>query len=163
MAGRIKDRWHRPTAVFAEVGKGEIKGSVRSIAGVHIRDVLANIAAEYPSMLQKFGGQCLAGGLSLRKEDFEPFSECFEKEVQRWLQPENLEGVVWTDGTAPLKECDWRFVEMLKHAAPWGQAFPAPLFDDVFEIVEQHVVGGRHLKLSLCLRGSQEIFPSGVV
>jgi single-stranded-DNA-specific exonuclease len=149
LAARIKDRLHRPVIAFAPANGDEIKGSARSVAGLHIRDALEACATRYPGLLQKFGGHAMAAGLSLRRADFETFSAAFDAEVCHHLDEADLRGRLWTDGELSAEELALDFAETLRHAGPWGQGFPEPLFDDRFEVVGTRVVGDKHLKLTL--------------
>jgi len=149
LAARIKDRLHRPVIAFAPAGGDEIKGSARSVAGLHIRDALDACAARHPELLQKFGGHAMAAGLSLRRTDFAAFCAAFDAEVCRHLDEADLHGRLWTDGELAADDLVLDFAETLRHAGPWGQGFPEPLFDGRFEVVGTRVVGEKHLKLTL--------------
>jgi single-stranded-DNA-specific exonuclease len=133
---------------FARSDSGELRGSARSIPGLHIRDAFDNIAANHPGMLVKFGGHAMAAGLTLAHEDLYRFASAFDEEARRWLGPDQLEQVVMTDGELGEEPSVPLFRSILS-AAPWGQGFPEPVFDAAFEILEQRIVGGRHLKLKL--------------
>jgi single-stranded-DNA-specific exonuclease len=147
LASRIKDQVHRPVIAFASAGDGDIKGSARSVPGVHVRDVLDAVAARHPAMIRKFGGHAMAAGLSLPLEQFADFQEAFAAEVARHLTEDDLHGVLHSDGELHETELDLELAEMLRNAGPWGQGFPEPLFDGHFEVLEQRIVGERHLKL----------------
>ncbi len=149
VAGRIKDQVHRPVIAFARTEAGEIKGSARSVSGVHIRDCLDAIAARYPLMLQKFGGHAMAAGLTLREEAFEAFAAAFADEVSRHLSEDDLCTELVTDGEIPARDLTLEFAELLRAAGPWGQGFSEPMFDGSFEVVSARIVGERHLKLNL--------------
>lgn len=151
VASRIKDRVHRPVIAFAPAGPdgAEIRGSGRSIPGVHIRDVLAEIAARRPGIFRKFGGHAMAAGLTLARDRLEEFTQAFEMEVENRLAGLDLEHAVHTDGTLEAHELDLDMAEALRQAGPWGQGFPEPLFDGEFEVAGSRVVGERHLKLVL--------------
>lgn len=149
LAARIKDRLHRPVIAFAPATGDEIKGSARSVAGLHIRDALEACATRHPELLQKFGGHAMAAGLSLRRADFAAFSAAFDAEVCRHLDESDLHGRLWTDGELAADDLVLDFAETLRHAGPWGQGFPEPLFDGRFEVVGTRVVGEKHLKLTL--------------
>lgn len=149
LAARIKDRLHRPVIAFAPATGDEIKGSARSVAGLHIRDALEACAARHPELLQKFGGHAMAAGLSLRRADFTAFSAVFDAEVCRHLDEADLHGRLWTDGELAADELALDFAETLRHSGPWGQGFPEPLFDGRFQVVSTRVVGKKHLKLTL--------------
>jgi len=149
LASRIKDRLNRPVIAFAKADKGEIKGSARSIPGVHIRDVLSDIAVAHPKVLQKFGGHAMAAGLSIQLHDYPVFSLAFDKAVERRLQEIDLDQKVYSDGELNDAEMTIGFCELLKNAGPWGQEFPEPLFHGVFDVVQSRIVGQQHLKLVL--------------
>ena len=151
LASRIKDRLHRPVIAFAPGESGEIKGSARSITGVHIRDVLSEIAAAHPQMLNKFGGHAMAAGLSLKLQDYPHFALLFSETVASKLEQIDLQQKVWTDGQLDEQHLTQTFAEQLQQAAIWGQAFPEPLFDGVFEIIQCRIVGQQHLKMVLRL------------
>ncbi len=149
LAGRLKDRLHRPVIAFAPGIEGEIKGSARSVAGLHIRDALDAIATRHPALLQKFGGHAMAAGLSLRREHFEDFRLAFDEEVGRHLSEEDLQGRILSDGSLVGDELVLDTAEAIRHGGPWGQGFPEPVFDGRFEVLDRRVVGERHLKLVL--------------
>lgn len=154
VAGRLKEKFHRPSIVFAsgsDMNNGqsdtEIKGSARSIPGLHIRDLLEYISAQHPGLISKFGGHAMAAGLSIKADDFKLFNELFSKYAKEWIKPEDLEGVILSDGALPIESFNLDFAQMLRDAGPWGQNFPEPIFDDEFSIVQQRIVGEKHLKL----------------
>jgi single-stranded-DNA-specific exonuclease len=150
LASRIKDRFHRPSIVFADADDGgTIKGSARSIPGLHIRDALDLVAAQNPGLLSKFGGHAMAAGLSLRREQFAEFERAFDAVVRAQLQPEQLTAVLWSDGELPPAQMTLATADQLRDGGPWGQHFPEPLFDGEFLLVQQRLVGGRHLKMVL--------------
>jgi single-stranded-DNA-specific exonuclease len=149
LASRIKDRYHRPVIVFADAGDGQIKGSARSIAGLHIRDALDAVATRYPHLLQKFGGHAMAAGMSLSRENFAAFSAAFDEEVRRQLLPEDMAAKVMSDGELQAHDFNLELVELLRGAGPWGQHFPEPLFDGEFFLIQQRLVGEKHLKMVL--------------
>lgn len=149
LASRIKDRLHRPVIVFASSGKDEIKGSARSIPGVHIRDVLSDIAAEHPKLLSKFGGHAMAAGLSLKMHDYPLFALAFDERVRKRLTSVDLELKVYSDGELSENDLSIEFASLLQNAGTWGQAFPEPVFDGVFDVIQSRIVGQRHLKLVL--------------
>ncbi|MFT4676444.1 MAG: single-stranded-DNA-specific exonuclease [Patiriisocius sp.] len=148
VASRIKDKLHRPVVAFAKVSDTELKGSARSISGLHIRDAFAEIATRYPSMLVKFGGHAMAAGLTLNVSDLDKFRLAFDDVAKRLLSDDELTAAVITDGELqePLTVELGRSLGLV---CPWGQGFPEPLFDGEFEIVSQRIVGGRHLKMRL--------------
>ena len=151
LASRIKDQYHRPVVAFAQEQEGLLKGSARSVDGVHMRDLLERIASKYPDLIIKFGGHAMAAGLSLREADFTRFQDIFAAEVDAWLDSALLQGVIWSDGELSQKELTLDTAQMLKNAGPWGQGFPEPLFDGEFKILQQRLIGAQqnHLKLLL--------------
>lgn len=148
VASRIKEKSHRPVIAFAPADDGELKGSGRSVPGFHLRDALDAIATGHPGLLLKFGGHAMAAGLSLLESDYECFKEAFDQEVRRTLGEAKIEQVVMSDGeiTEPVTV---QLAKEIERAAPWGQGFPEPEFDGKFEILDQRIVGERHLKLLL--------------
>ncbi|MEZ5540889.1 MAG: single-stranded-DNA-specific exonuclease RecJ [Pseudomonadota bacterium] len=149
LAARIKERVHRPVIAFARSAAGEIKGSARSIPGLHIRDALDAVAARHPALIRRFGGHAMAAGLTLAERDFTAFAAAFDAEVSRHLGADDLDCVLYSDGTLTEEEFSLTTAQTLRDAGPWGQGFPEPLFDGEFTILEQRVVGERHLKLVL--------------
>lgn len=149
LASRIKDQLHRPVIAFAPAGKDEIKGSARSIPGVHIRDVLADIAAAHPKLLSKFGGHAMAAGMSLKMHDYPSFALAFDEMVRKRLADVDLEQKIYSDGELAEQEMTIEFADMLQNAGTWGQEFPEPLFDGFFDVIQSRIVGQRHLKLVL--------------
>ena len=149
LASRMKERYHRPTIAFASAGEGVLKGSARSVPGFHIRDALDAVAAKHPELISKFGGHAMAAGLSLPAENFPAFAEAFDTEVRRQLNEEDLTGRLVSDGTLAVEEFHLELARALRNAGPWGQHFPEPLFHGVFQLVEQRIVGERHLKMVL--------------
>ena len=156
LASRLKDKFHRPTIVFASNdagGVGELKGSGRSISGLHLRDALDLIDKRHPGLITKFGGHAMAAGLSIPAGRHEEFSLAFEAVVRELIDPADLEGVIETDGELELSEHSYALAEQLDHAV-WGQGFPAPLFTALFDVSAQRVVGEKHLKLKLSREGN---------
>ncbi len=153
VAGRIKELYHRPTIAFAVAGADELKGSGRSIPGVHIRDVLDSVAAREPDLLSRFGGHAMAAGLTLRAADYPRFAAAFDAAVAASVAPEVLMQVLYTDGALAAADMTLELARLLANAAPWGQAFPEPLFDGVFEVRQRRVVGENHLRLDLACGG----------
>ncbi|MGR9037485.1 MAG: single-stranded-DNA-specific exonuclease RecJ, partial [Gammaproteobacteria bacterium] len=149
LASRIKDRLHRPVIAFAPAGKDLIKGSARSIPGVHIRDVLSDIAAAHPKLLSKFGGHAMAAGLSINMHDYPPFALAFDEMVRQRLKDIDLEQKILSDGELTEQEMTVGFAELLQQAATWGQGFPEPVFHGTFDVIQSSIVGQRHLKLVL--------------
>ena len=149
LASRLKDRYHRPVIAFADAGEGEIKGSARSVSGLHIRDALDSVAAANPGLISKFGGHAMAAGLSLPAEYFEAFRDAFDREVRRQLSAEDLTGRLLCDGELQVQEFNLQLAAALRDAGPWGQHFPEPGFHGQFNLVQQRLVGERHLKMVL--------------
>ncbi|MEK8090877.1 single-stranded-DNA-specific exonuclease RecJ [Thermithiobacillus plumbiphilus] len=149
LAGRVKEQCHRPVIAFARVADDEIKGSARSIQGLHMRDALDAVAAKHPGLLAKFGGHAMAAGLSLRLIDLPVFADAFDAQVRSMLRPEDLQQVLETDGPLAADELSVETAMLLRAAGPWGQGFPEPLFEGVFDIVDFRVLKEKHLKLSL--------------
>ncbi|MCK2149250.1 single-stranded-DNA-specific exonuclease RecJ [Marinobacter alexandrii] len=150
LAARIREQTNRPTIAFASDDNGEdIKGSARSIPGLHIRDVLAAVDARHPGMLKKYGGHAMAAGMTLAQSDLDAFSEAFDRVVRNTLVAADLEAAITTDGPLALDELRLETATLLKRAGPWGQHFPEPIFDGEFRVVSQRVVGENHLKLVL--------------
>ncbi|WP_372971291.1 single-stranded-DNA-specific exonuclease RecJ [Marinobacter sp.] len=150
LAARIREQTHRPTIAFAPDDNGEdIKGSARSIPGLHIRDVLAVVDARHPGMMKKYGGHAMAAGMTLSRDDLDAFSEAFDRAVRDTLRAEDLEAAITTDGPLSPDELHLDTATLLKRAGPWGQHFPEPLFDGNFRVVSQRIVGENHLKLVL--------------
>ena len=149
LAGRLKDKLHRPVIAFAAVNDNEIKGSARSVSNVHIKNVLDNIAAKNPGLISRFGGHAMAAGLSLKRENLETFSIEFTKEVEKHLTLEDLHGIIYTDGELPEEYFHLKTAELLQAAGPWGAGFSEPVFIGEFTLSGQSLVGKKHLKLAL--------------
>ncbi|PKM23821.1 MAG: single-stranded-DNA-specific exonuclease RecJ [Gammaproteobacteria bacterium HGW-Gammaproteobacteria-13] len=149
LASRMKERYHRPTIAFADAGEGVLKGSARSVPGFHIRDALDAVAAKHPQLISKFGGHAMAAGLSLPQANFAAFAAAFDAEVRRQLCEDDLTGRLLSDGALSIEEFHLPLAKELRNAGPWGQHFPEPLFHGVFQLVQQRVVGERHLKVVL--------------
>ena len=149
LASRVKDRLHRPVIVFADGDDGQVKGSARSISGVHIRDVLDAIASRYPGLITKFGGHAMAAGLTLERKNLDAFRLAFDEEVARHVGDDELGRVILSDGELQAQDLDLPLAQLLREAGPWGQAFPEPVFDGEFELIAHRVVGEKHLKMTL--------------
>jgi len=170
VASKLKDRLHRPVIAFApasieECGEGSplldpgaqevhtsdaiLRGSARSIAGFHIRDALAAIDARHPGLIERFGGHAMAAGLSLKACDYPRFAAAFDAIARELIDAEQLQAVVYTDGELPVGALSLPLARQLRHAGPWGQAFPEPLFDNLFECASWKVMGESHLRLQL--------------
>lgn len=148
LASRIKDRFHRPVIAFARGNPGELKGSGRSIAGLHLRDALDLVAKRRPHLLQKFGGHAFAAGLTIREDHFPEFAAAFEEVARSLLSPDDLDRVLHTDGTLEPAEMTMELAQKMSEQV-WGQGFPQPSFSDEFTVWEQRVVGEKHLRLRL--------------
>ncbi len=157
VASRIKERYHRPVIAFADAGNGELKGSARSVPGLHIRDALDALATRHPELLSRFGGHAMAAGLSLRRDHLEAFGRAFDQEVRRHLSPADLHGEILSDGSLEAGQLSLEMAQLLRDAGPWGQGFPEPLFDGEFRVLSQRIVGERHLKLQLAADGGQPL------
>ncbi len=147
LAARIREKYHRPVIAFADAGDGMIKGSARSVPGLHIRDALDRLAAGHPGLLHKFGGHAMAAGMELREADFERFADAFDAVVRSELGAVELQGEILSDGELPAGLLCLELAQTLRNAGPWGQHFPEPVFDGEFIIRQQKLVGGHHLKL----------------
>ncbi len=177
VAGRLKEKYHRPCIVFAKgcdakgndddssdfsppefssvkVEQQEIKGSARSIPGLHIRDLLEHIDSQHPNLILKFGGHAMAAGLSIKQQNFDKFQHVFNELAGKRLKKEDLQNIILSDGELTLNHLTLTFAEQLREAGPWGQNFPEPLFDDTFAIVQQRIVAEKHLKLVVEKQGS---------
>lgn len=150
LASRLKDRFHRPTIAFAiSDNQDEIKGSARSISGLHIRDVLDNIAANHPQLIIKFGGHAMAAGLTIKRDNYFLFKSIFETEINKHVSINTLQQCIYTDGDLLPEYFNIETADLLQKSGPWGQGFPEPIFDGYFEILDQHLVGKKHLKMIL--------------
>jgi len=152
VASKLKERLHRPVIAFAPASEDmteELRGSARSIAGFHIRDALAMIDARHPGLIERFGGHAMAAGLSLKTEDYARFAEAFDAIAREWLDEDHLQAVQLTDGELPPGAATLELARQLRAAGPWGQAFPEPLFDNLFECASWRVMGEKHLRLNL--------------
>lgn len=157
LASRIKDRLHRPVIAFADGDPGQIKGSARSIPGIHIRDILDAVATRHPGLISKFGGHAMAAGMTLLRDDYERFSAAFTEEVARHTEDLELQAVIESDGELTEPDFSLELATALRYAGPWGQHFPEPVFDGRFDVVSQRLVGERHLKLVLCVAGGRQV------
>ncbi len=149
LASRIKEKYEKPVIVFAQTNANEIKGSARSIESVHIRDAIANVASQCPNLIAKFGGHAMAAGLTLRKENFAEFSQLFNEAVQKNYQADLPTGQILSDGELLPADLTLAFAELLNQHGPWGAGFSEPIFDGEFDVVSQHLLQGRHLKIML--------------
>ncbi|QEQ61118.1 single-stranded-DNA-specific exonuclease RecJ [Haemophilus influenzae biotype aegyptius] len=151
VSSRVKDQYHRPVIAFTQDSEGILKGSARSIEGLHMRDVLERIHSQHPNIILKFGGHAMAAGLSIREEYFADFQHLFNQTVADWLDEEHLQGVIWTDGELNSNEFNLETAELIKSVGTWGQGFPEPCFDGEFKILDQRAIGQNknHLKMLL--------------
>jgi single-stranded-DNA-specific exonuclease len=149
VASRVKDRIRRPVIAFALAGDGQLRGSARSVPGIHIRDVLANLDARHPQLIAKFGGHAMAAGLTLEHARLDFFARAFDEEVAAWAAQCGPSDAIETDGELTVEEIALETAHALRAGGPWGQAFPEPCFDGVFAIRSARVVGDRHLKMWL--------------
>ncbi len=155
VAARLKERFHRPTIVFAKANENELKGSARSIVGLHIRDALDLIATRYPDLINTFGGHAMAAGLSIHAGKFASFASIFDQTIKELVSEEQLDAILLSDGELKEEELSLDIAELLFRAGPWGQGFPEPIFDGVFTVNNHRIVGERHLKLSLTPTGGK--------
>lgn len=149
LASRIKQHLHRPVIAFAPAADGRLRGSARSVPGLHIRDVLERVSSRHPGLVVKFGGHAMAAGLTLQPGDFERFRTAFAAAVAEVASAETFERILLTDGELGASELDLSLAQLLREAGPWGQGFPEPLFDGVFTIVERRIVGEQHVRFRL--------------
>lgn len=149
LASRIKDRLQRPVIAFALANEGELKGSARSIPGVHIRDALAHLAIQFPELIIKFGGHAMAAGLTVPLKAFRAFSEAFDNIISSQLKASDLQHAYLSDGELNAEDLTLDLAYLIREAGPWGQSFPEPLFDGIFQLIDQRLVGGKHLKMTV--------------
>jgi single-stranded-DNA-specific exonuclease len=157
LASRIKEKYHRPVVAFARGDNGDLKGSCRSIPGLHIRDTLDAVATQNPGLITKFGGHAMAAGLSLNEDKLSEFEQAFVQQVAQLVTEDDLQARLITDGCLEAQQLSMHTAEMLRDAGPWGQLFPEPCFQGDFRIVQQRIVGERHLKLVLAPHNQPEI------
>ncbi|HPN79488.1 MAG: single-stranded-DNA-specific exonuclease RecJ [Dokdonella sp.] len=155
VAARLKERLHRPVVACAPAGEGtdEIRASARSIRGIHIRDVLTEVDANHPGLIERFGGHAMAAGLTLRRASLDGFSAAFDSVIRTRAAAELFDPVVWTDGELEPTDFCLELASLLRFAMPWGQSFDEPLFDNVFALDSWRVVGNAHWRLGLRLAG----------
>ncbi|WP_116644420.1 single-stranded-DNA-specific exonuclease RecJ [Salinivibrio sp. HTSP] len=147
LASRLKDQFHRPVIAFADGGDGLIKGSARSIPGLHMRDTLDRIDTLNPGLIKKFGGHAMAAGLTIDEAQFDAFAKQFDAQVREQVSEDDLKGVLLSDGPLQSHELGLETAETIQAGGPWGQGFPEPQFDGIFKVLQQKLVGGKHLKL----------------
>ena len=148
LASRLKEKYHRPTIVFADAGDGIVKGSGRSIVNFHLRDALDLVTKRHPNLIIKFGGHAMAAGLSIKQADFAAFQSAFEIVARELLTEADLQAFIETDGSLTTNEMCLQTASLLASQV-WGQGFPQPVFCDNFKVINQRVVGQKHLKLIL--------------
>lgn len=156
LAGRMKERYHRPVIAFAAVSEDELKGSARSVPELNIRDVLAAIDKDYPGLITKFGGHAMAAGLSIHPSAIKDFREALVAEVSKHINLSHCKGELLTDGPLQPEELNLEIAQLIQQAGPWGQQFAEPVFDNVFEILDQRLVGKNHLKLTLATQDKKQ-------
>ncbi len=149
VASRIRERVNGPVIAFAPGENGMLKGSARSIDGINVRDVIAAISTKQPGLVEKFGGHAMAAGITLAEQGLESFREAFDVEISRYSEEIGRPEITWTDGGLTSDDFSLDLAELIRRSGPWGQGFPEPVFDNQFEILDQRVVGGHHLKLEL--------------
>ncbi len=149
VASRLKEKYHRPVIAFAQSSADELKGSVRSIAGLHIRDLLDEVSKSYPDLILSFGGHAMAAGLTLKQKNLEPFQQAFQSVLARHMSDELLQGKIRSDGALPVSRLTLETAQLLMDAGPWGQAFEEPLFDDEFLVLRHTCVAEKHIRLEL--------------
>ncbi len=163
VASRIKEQYYRPTFIFAYDNEGLVKGSGRSISGIHLRDLMSNVARDNPGLIETFGGHAMAAGLSIYEENLPKFQEAMNAEIELFLEgssvrDELLSQKIFSDGALPANGFNLGFADEIKLAYPWGQQFPEPLFDDAFEVLDYRILKGAHLKFTLKQRQSAMTF-----
>ena len=156
VASRIKDRYYRPTIAFARSDSGFLKGSARSIKGLNIRDLIDEVSRKEPGLVGQFGGHAMAAGLNLEEANFERFAELLEQVVSQHADEETLQAKNYSDGELEQQEFSLEVAQALRFAGPWGQSYPEPVFDGVFDLVQQRLVGEKHLKMVVNPRGMPE-------
>lgn len=149
LASRIKEHFHRPVIAFATAKEGLVKGSARSIPGLHLRDVLDEVSKKHAHLIEKFGGHAMAAGLTIQQSNLKEFEIAFVKQVEEHLTEEKLQNILLTDGCLNKNEINLNMAELIQNAGPWGQNFPEPVFDGRFDIVNKRIVGEKHLKMVL--------------
>jgi single-stranded-DNA-specific exonuclease len=154
LASRIKEQYHRPVIAFAEGDDGLLKGSGRSIAGLHLRDALDMVTKRHPNLIVTFGGHAMAAGLTINQDKFFEFQQTFEDVVRELLTPADLQAVIETDGGFAADEMSLHNAQLLANQV-WGQGFAPPLFSDTFSVINQRIVGAKHLKVLLEKQGKR--------
>jgi single-stranded-DNA-specific exonuclease len=149
LAARIKERLYRPVIIFTHDRDNKIRGSARSVPGVHIRDVIDTIATQHPEMISYFGGHAMAAGLTIPQAQFDAFQQTFDEEVRKYLSVDDLHGIVFSDGALSGDDFNLELAEQLRALTPWGHNFPEPVFDGEFELLESRVLKEKHLKMQV--------------
>jgi single-stranded-DNA-specific exonuclease len=149
VAARIRERYHRPVIAFANGGDGFLRGSARSVEGVHVRDLIALVDRQDPGLIERFGGHAMAAGLSIRPEALSRFREAFAEAVRTVVGDRPPQPEIASDGVLPQRLMTLETAETLRVAGPWGNGFPEPRFDGTFDVLSARLVGERHLKLRL--------------
>ncbi len=159
LASRMKEKLHRPVIAFAPADESchELKGSARSIPGLHIRDALDRVATRYPSLLAKFGGHAMAAGMTIKQSDYDAFARAFDEVVREELDENSLEAVIVSDGELAQADFTVDSAILMRQSGPWGQNFPEPVFDGVFDVVQARIVGSKHLKLLLQIKDTEQL------
>lgn len=160
VAGKLKEKFNRPVVAFATGQDGNLKGSVRSIPGIHARDVLASIDSRLPGLILKFGGHAMASGLSVKKENLAAFQVEWINTIHQFSEPGCFDPVLWTDGSLQASEITLENAMNIELFGPWGQAFPEPIFDNQFVVEESRIVGEQHLRLILRHQESGDTYPA---
>jgi single-stranded-DNA-specific exonuclease len=158
VASRVKERVRRPVIAFARAEDGSLRGSARSVPGVHVRDVLEAVATREPDLIARFGGHAMAAGLTIAADALDRFARAFDAEVRRWTAQEPLDDAILTDGALEEVQFSLETAQQLREAGPWGQAFPEPSFDGEFNVLRARVVGERHVKLQVRPDASRAAF-----
>lgn len=149
LAGRVKEAFHRPVLAFARGDEGELKGSARSVAGVHMRDLLEAVSTANPGLIKKFGGHAMAAGLTILEQDLPRFEQALQQQANKLINPEHLTAVIYSDGELAPAELELSVAMALQQVGPFGQAFPEPVFHGRFRLLQQRLLAEKHLKLVL--------------
>ncbi|MEM1244672.1 MAG: single-stranded-DNA-specific exonuclease RecJ, partial [Pseudomonadota bacterium] len=160
LASRIKERYHRPVIAFAQADTDTLKGSGRSIRGLHLRDVLDLVSKQAPNLIIKFGGHAMAAGLTIRRENFQTFAKAFNQVIQQHVDKDVLQQRIFTDGELTPEEISLPLAKLIANLEPWGQGFPEPQFIGEFAIIEQRLLAGKHMRFSLKMTGANKIIPA---
>jgi single-stranded-DNA-specific exonuclease len=149
IASRVRERCDRPVIAFAREDGGILKGSARSISGVHVRDLLEAISSAEPGLIIRFGGHAMAAGLNLEESNFSAFTKLASQKLKELYPDADFSGAIFTDGNLPANALNLKFARVLREGGPWGAGFPEPVFSGDFQIDEQRTVGENHLKLKV--------------